>query len=100
MVIVRRTFPVLLLAFAAFLAQAQERFITVASTTSTEQSGLFGHSLPIFENSAFRCRSCTPARTRRSISRAIGDADVVFVHAKQRRGKFWLRARRQAAPVV
>ena len=29
-------------------AHAQERFITVASTTSTEQSGLFGHILPIF----------------------------------------------------
>jgi len=28
--------------------QAQERFITVSSTTSTEQSGLFGHILPIF----------------------------------------------------
>ncbi len=28
---------------------AEERFITVASTTSTENSGLFGHILPIFE---------------------------------------------------
>ena len=30
-------------------AHAQERFITVASTTSTEQSGLFGFLLPVFE---------------------------------------------------
>jgi hypothetical protein len=35
-----------LMAFAP--AQAQERFITVASTTSTEQSGLFDHLLPMF----------------------------------------------------
>jgi tungstate transport system substrate-binding protein len=30
-------------------ARAQERFIVVASTTSTEQSGLFGHILPAFK---------------------------------------------------
>ena len=30
-------------------ARAEERFITVASTTSTEQSGLFGYLLPAFE---------------------------------------------------
>ncbi|MBP0575913.1 hypothetical protein J8J27_34855, partial [Mycobacterium tuberculosis] len=30
-------------------AAAEERFITVASTTSTQDSGLFGHILPIFE---------------------------------------------------
>ena len=42
--------------FAAFLvailaavsAQADERFITLSSTTSTQDSGLFGHILPIF----------------------------------------------------
>ena len=40
-----------LLALAiAFPAPAQEQFIMVASTTSTEESGLFGHLLP-----AFRC---------------------------------------------
>ena len=31
------------------LASAQEKFITMASTTSTEQSGLFGHLLPAFK---------------------------------------------------
>jgi len=30
-------------------ASAQEKFITVSSTTSSEQSGLFGHILPVFE---------------------------------------------------
>ncbi len=34
---------------AAAPAQAEERYITVASTTSTEQSGLFKHLLPLFE---------------------------------------------------
>ena len=37
---------------AAIPAQAQERFITVSSTTSTEQSGLFGHLLPAFEKAS------------------------------------------------
>ena len=39
------------LIFALALAPSAlaQRFITVASTTSTEQSGLFGHILPIFE---------------------------------------------------
>ena len=40
-------FAGLLVAFA-WPALAQERFITVASTTSTENSGLFGHILPLF----------------------------------------------------
>ncbi len=34
---------------AALPALAQEKFIVVASTTSTEQSGLFGHLLPVFQ---------------------------------------------------
>ncbi|MBP8310925.1 MAG: tungsten ABC transporter substrate-binding protein, partial [Burkholderiaceae bacterium] len=33
---------------ASLPAQAQDRFVVMASTTSTEQSGLFGHLLPIF----------------------------------------------------
>ena len=49
MVGIRRRFIALLLALVALVAGAQERFITVASTTSTEQSGLFGYLLPIFE---------------------------------------------------
>ena len=40
---------VLLLSLACATAQAQTRFITVASTTSTEQSGLFAHLLPAFK---------------------------------------------------
>ena len=39
-------------AFLAWSAAAQERFIVVASTTSTEQSGLFGHLLPLFKQAS------------------------------------------------
>ena len=49
MVIARRMFVALLVALVAFAAQAQDKFITVASTTSTEQSGLFGFLLPVFQ---------------------------------------------------
>ena len=49
MVVMRRLLLGALLACVALAAQAQERFITVASTTSTEQSGLFGYLLPVFE---------------------------------------------------
>ena len=49
----RRRIVVLLVGLAAgigvSLANAQERFITMASTTSTEQSGLFPHLLPAFK---------------------------------------------------
>jgi tungstate transport system substrate-binding protein len=60
---------------------AQERAITVASTTSTEQSGLFGHLLP-----AFTARTGIPVRVvALGTGQALdvgrrGDADVVFVH--------------------
>ena len=40
------------LALTQASAPAQEKFIVVASTTSTEQSGLFGHLLPAFEKKA------------------------------------------------
>jgi tungstate transport system substrate-binding protein len=48
----RRSFAiglVALIALGTLSTKAQERYITVASTTSTEQSGLFGHLLPLFE---------------------------------------------------
>ena len=45
----RSSLAALVAALLARAAAAQEQFITVASTTSTEQSGLFKHLLPIFE---------------------------------------------------
>jgi tungstate transport system substrate-binding protein len=89
MVTRRRTFVALLVAFIACAAQAQERFITVASTTSTEQSGLYGHLLPIFEKKTGIQVRVVALGTGQALDLARrGDADVVFVHAKSAEEKF------------
>ena len=89
MVIVRRALLGLLLACIGFPALAQERFITVASTTSTEQSGLFGHLLPIFEKQTGIKVHVVALGTGQALDVARrGDADVVFVHAKAAEEKF------------
>ena len=89
MVVTRRTFVALLVALAAFAAQAQDRFITVASTTSTEQSGLFGYILPIFEKKTGIQVRVVALGTGQALDLARrGDADVVFVHAKAAEEKF------------
>jgi tungstate transport system substrate-binding protein len=89
LVIARRTFLTLLVALAAFAAQAQERFITVASTTSTEQSGLFGYLLPIFEKKTGIQVRVVALGTGQALDLARrGDADVVFVHARAAEEKF------------
>jgi tungstate transport system substrate-binding protein len=70
-------------------ATAQERFITVASTTSTEQSGLFGHILPRFEQKSGIKVRVVALGTGQALDLARrGDADVVFVHAKAAEEKF------------
>ena len=64
-------------------AQAQEKFITVASTTSTEQSGLFKHLLPVFERkTGIRVRVVAVGTGQALDIGRRGDADVVLVHAK------------------
>ena len=74
---------------AAWVAHAQEKFITVASTTSTEQSGLFGHILPIFEGQTGIKVRVVALGTGQALDLARrGDADVVFVHAKAAEEKF------------
>ena len=73
----------------AVTATAQERFITVASTTSTEQSGLFKHLLPVFEKKAGIQVRVVALGTGQALDVARrGDADVVFVHAKSAEEKF------------
>jgi tungstate transport system substrate-binding protein len=63
------------------LAQAQERSITVASTTSTEQSGLFGHLLPAFTKATGIQVKVVAVGTGQALDIGRrGDADVVFVH--------------------
>jgi len=70
-------------------AMAQQKFITVASTTSTEQSGLFKHLLPIFENKSGIQVRVVALGTGQSLDMGKrGDADVVFVHAKALEEKF------------
>ena len=69
--------------------QAQERYITVASTTSTEQSGLFGHLLPIYEKQTGVKLRVVALGTGQALDVARrGDADVVFVHARDAEEKF------------
>jgi len=64
-------------------AEAQDRFITVASTTSTEQSGLFGHILPLFqEKSGIEVRVIAQGTGQALETGRRGDADLVFVHAR------------------
>ena len=89
MVIARRTFVALLVALVAFVAQAQDKFITVASTTSTEQSGLFGFLLPVFQKKTGIQVRVLALGTGQALDLARrGDADVVFVHAKSAEEKF------------
>ncbi len=62
---------------------AQDQYITVASTTSTEASGLFGHILPEFEEEAGIEVRVVAVGTGQAIEVAKrGDADVLFVHHK------------------
>jgi len=68
---------------------AQQNFITVASTTSTEQSGLFKHLLPLFEKKTGIQVRVVALGTGQSLDMGKrGDADVVFVHAKPLEEKF------------
>ena len=71
------------------LAGAQEKFITVASTTSTEQSGLFGHLLPAFEkDTGIKVRVVAVGTGQALDIGRRGDADVVFVHDRAAEDKY------------
>jgi len=73
----------------AMSATAQDKFITVASTTSTEQSGLFKHLLPVFEKKTGIQVRVVALGTGQALDIARrGDADVVFVHDKEAEEKF------------
>lgn len=72
----------------ALPAVAQE-FITVASTTSTENSGLFGHILPIFKaETGIEVRVVSQGTGQALETARRGDVDVVFVHARTQEEKF------------
>jgi tungstate transport system substrate-binding protein len=74
---------------AAGVADAADRSIVVASTTSTQDSGLFGYLLPIFKQKTGIQVKVIAQGTGQALDTARrGDADVVFVHAKPLEEKF------------
>ena len=87
----RSAFQVMVVGLALWLAPGAmaQKFITVASTTSTEQSGLFKHILPIFQKQTGIEVRVVALGTGQALDMARrGDADVVFVHAKTAEEKF------------
>jgi tungstate transport system substrate-binding protein len=68
---------------------SSDRSIVVASTTSTQDSGLFGHILPIFKAKTGVDVKVIAQGTGQALDTGRrGDADVVFVHAKPAEQKF------------
>lgn len=77
------------LLLASSMPAAADEFITVASTTSTEQSGLFKHLLPAFKKASGIDVHVVALGTGQALNLARrGDADVVFVHDKAAEEKF------------
>jgi tungstate transport system substrate-binding protein len=71
------------------LSHAQDRSIVVASTTSTEQSGLFGYLLPRFTEATGVSVKVVAVGTGQALDiERRGDADVVFVHDRPEENKF------------
>ncbi|MFI4929523.1 MAG: substrate-binding domain-containing protein [Burkholderiales bacterium] len=70
-------------------AWSQDKFIVMASTTSTEQSGLFPHLLPLFKQATGIDVRVVAVGTGQALDMARrGDADVVFVHDTVAEEKF------------
>ena len=86
----RRIFVAALVAASlATPALAQDKSIVVASTTSTMDSGLFGHILPIFKaKTGIDVKVISQGTGQALDTGRRGDADVVFVHAKPQEEKF------------
>ena len=74
---------------AGVSAQADEKSIVVASTTSTQDSGLFGYILPLFqERTGIKVHVIAQGTGQALDTGKRCDADVVFVHAKSQEEKF------------
>ena len=87
--LLRRALLLALMAAFALPALAQERSITVASTTSTEPSGLFGQILPIFTRETGITVRVVALGTGQALDVGRrGDADVVFVHDRAAEERF------------
>jgi tungstate transport system substrate-binding protein len=87
----RRTFLIAaaLLAGLATPALSQDKSIVVSSTTSTQDSGLFGHILPLFKaKTGIDVKVLSQGTGQALDTGRRGDADVVFVHARAQEEKF------------
>src|SRR5512144_1569155 len=68
---------------------AQDKSIVVSSTTSTQDSGLFGHILPLFKaKTGIDVKVISQGTGQALDTGRRGDADVVFVHARPQEEKF------------
>jgi tungstate transport system substrate-binding protein len=82
-------FTAVALVSATVAASAQDRSIVVSSTTSTQDSGLFGHLLPLFKaKTGIDVKVLSQGTGQALDTGRRGDADVVFVHAKPQEEKF------------
>lgn len=87
--LIASAFLALCTSLASVSAQAQDKFIVMSSTTSTEQSGLFAHLLPAFKAaSGIDIRVVAQGTGQALDTGRRGDADVVFVHDKVAEDKF------------
>ncbi len=86
----RRVFLMMLaMLLLAAPAAVQDKFVVVASTTSTQDSGLFGYLLPLFkQKTGIEVRVVAQGTGQALDTGRRGDADVVFVHAKSAEEKF------------
>jgi len=80
---------ILLSCFFVSSAQADERFITLSSTTSTQDSGLFGYILPIFHAATGIDVHVVAVGTGQALTIGMrGDADALLVHDRIGEDKF------------
>jgi tungstate transport system substrate-binding protein len=93
-VLLRKTILILvavvgLAGFSATPATAQEKSIVVASTTSTQDSGLFDHLLPLFtQNTGIAVKVLAQGTGQALDTGRRGEADVVLVHNKSSENRF------------
>jgi tungstate transport system substrate-binding protein len=84
-----RMVAIIILSLMTCAASAQERFITLASTTSTEQSGLFGHIIPVFRAAkGIEVRVVAVGTGQALAIGARGDADALLVHDREGEDQF------------
>lgn len=86
---VRTWTAAVLLTIAAGFAEAADRFIILQSTTSTENSGLFKHLLPMFTaKTGIEVRVVAVGTGQAIKNAANGDGDVLLVHDRVAEEKF------------